>query len=251
MVPKRLKTKTKALFLILVAFYSFLVIPTAPLWAQAPKISEGRDLAPVIRHEPPTRAFRSGESVTIQATVTSKRPITEVTLFWRVIGEEKYSSINMERLQQKQDIYSAVIPGIDIMDPGIEYYIQVSDESGNVALRGLSFSPLTIMVTAAPPEEKTEEAVGEKVLPTEKKEAAQAEGKKAEGNFTEKIFPEQERQPAIKTETVPEKPWYKKWWVWTIMGAVVIGVAAAAGGGGGGKDSGPETAPVSVSGSAP
>jgi hypothetical protein len=42
----------------------------------------------------------------------------------------------------------------------------------------------------------------------------------------------------VEGQFSPAKPWYKKWWVWTIASAVVIGaVAASAGGGGGGGGS--------------
>lgn len=99
--------KEKALFLALVALYSFLIIPAAPLCAQALK---NTDLAPVIQHEPSTHAFRSGESVSIQATVKSKKPVKEVVLFWRAMGEDDYSTINMERQQQTPEIYSAIVP---------------------------------------------------------------------------------------------------------------------------------------------
>ncbi|TAK00891.1 MAG: hypothetical protein EPO39_15175 [Candidatus Manganitrophaceae bacterium] len=210
--------KNRAIVLIVVAFYSFLFIPTAPLWAQALKVPANTDLtAPIIQHEPPTRSFRSGDSVTIQATITDNAEVKEATLFYRTIGTEAYSSINMERLQQ--GTFSTSIPTQDIAEPGVEYYIQASDKAGNIALRGFSFSPLTVTVTPALPEKKgTEEA------------------------FTEKVFPAEEKQTALKTEATPDKPWYKKWWVWAIAGAVVVGAAAAGGGGGGGGGGSPTSA---------
>jgi hypothetical protein len=57
------------------------------------------------------------------------------------------------------------------------------------------------------------------------------------------------------------RPWYKKWWVWTIVGAVVTGVVIAAGGsgsgggGGDGNDGGngetPTTGSIDISGPIP
>ena len=59
-----------------------------------------------------------------------------------------------------------------------------------------------------------------------------------------------QEEPLFKTEDANTKPWYKKWWVWTIAGAVVVGIVAAAGGGGGGGG-GPATEPVTISGPIP
>jgi len=43
-----------------------------------------------------------------------------------------------------------------------------------------------------------------------------------------------------------EAPWYHRWWVWLLIGAVAIGVAAGAGGGGGGGSSGSSTGAIGV-----
>ncbi|MDC4206294.1 MAG: hypothetical protein MPW13_18295 [Candidatus Manganitrophus sp.] len=110
--------------------------------------------APVIQHDPPTHEFRSGESANIQATITDNTELKEVTLFYRTMGKEEYSSINMERLQP--GTYAVSIPKDDIAEPGVEYYIQAADQAGNISLRGFSFSPLTLVVAPALPEKKGE-----------------------------------------------------------------------------------------------
>lgn len=223
--------KNGAWLLSFIAFYTFLVIPTAPLWAHSLRLIADTDLtAPTIQHEPPAQTFRSGESVNIQATIVDNTEIKETTLFYRTIGTDEYSSTNMERLPK--GTFSVSIPKDDIAEPGLEYYIQAADQAGNIALRGFSFSPLTLTVTPVTPEIKgTEEA------------------------FTEKIFPAEEKQTALKTDAPPEKPWYKKWWVWAIAGAVVIGAAAAGGGGGNGDNpppsAGGQTGTATVSGPTP
>jgi hypothetical protein len=43
-----------------------------------------------------------------------------------------------------------------------------------------------------------------------------------------------------------ESPWFQRWWVWLLIGAVAIGVAAGAGGGGGGGSSGSSTGAIGV-----
>lgn len=52
-----------------------------------------------------------------------------------------------------------------------------------------------------------------------------------------------------------DKPWYKKPWVWTVAGAVVLGAASMGGGGGGGGSGGgagaPTTGTITVDGPVP
>lgn len=52
-----------------------------------------------------------------------------------------------------------------------------------------------------------------------------------------------------------DRPWYKKPWVWTVAGAVVLGAAASMGGGGGGGGGGgaggPTTGTITVDGPVP
>ena len=205
--------RRRALLLVLVAIYSFLFIPTVPLWAQTLKLPSKGDLtAPVINHDPPVRSFRSGESLSIQATITDNSEIKEAILFYRTMGKEEYSSINMEK--QPEGVYAASIPTEEIAEPGVEYYIQASDPAGNIALRGFSFSPLTVTVIPVLPDKKTDEAL------------------------TQNLFPAEKRDAALKSEPGITNPWYKKWWVWTLAGAVVVGGAMALGGGGGGGGGG-------------
>ncbi len=51
--------------------------------------------------------------------------------------------------------------------------------------------------------------------------------------LTEEFFPTERESIALRTGKTLEKPWYKKWWVWTLALVVVGGGVAAAGGGGG------------------
>ena len=192
-----------AMLLSMVAFYTFLVIPMMPLWAQDVTLPEDADIsAPNIQHEPSQESVGAGESLEIMAIITDDEGVKEATLYYRSVGNVEYFSLKMTPLEG--DAYTAIIPREDVLEPGMEYYVQASDKAGNVVLRGFSFEPL--VVTVAP------------VLPTME-------------------FPPSE-DLVLKTEGPPSKPWYKKWWVWTIVGAVAIGGAVAASGGGGGGGDG-------------
>jgi hypothetical protein len=138
------------------------------------------------------------EPFLVHATVSDDVAVRHVRLFFRVEGADAYRSIEMT--PGKGDSYTGTIPAHRRSDRAIEYFIQAEDSTGNIALRGGAFEPLRIADPSA-------------VEP---------------GGVASQL--------TMQTPATPRKPWYKKWWVWTIAGAVVIGAAAGGGGGGGGDD---------------
>jgi hypothetical protein len=170
----------------------------------------------------------------IEATVTDNIEVKEVTLYYRVMGNNEYFSIHMAPLMG--DTYSATIPSADVLEPGLEYYIQASDKTGNIVLRGFSFSPLSVSVAPV-------------LLPIDRP----AEKFKEMDEETPSVEVKPVKKPLLKTEATPPKAWYQNWVVWAVAGGVVV-VAAAAGGGGGGGDTGggeSNTGSISVSGPLP
>ncbi|MEC4677878.1 MAG: hypothetical protein VST69_03890 [Nitrospirota bacterium] len=237
--------KTSTSFLFLLSFYAFILLPLTPLWAQPFELSENTDIfAPLIRHQPIEEALQSGGTYKIEARVSDNIGVTEVILYYRTQGQEIYSSINMETIWRGE--YTTHIPKEDIEVPGIEYYIQASDQAGNISQRAFPFSPLTIDVFVAPKDKSTD--------PVPPPPVAQ---KKEKILMSEILSVEREpfalsTEKPVETQAISEKkPWYKKWWVWTIALAVVGGVAAAGSGGGGGGAGAPTTGSIDVSGPVP
>ena len=188
--------KRQASLLAIIAFYAFVLLPLALVWAQDVTI-EGSDITgPMIQHDPPEMGASAGKPLEILAVITDETAVGEVNLFYRREGDIEYFSMNMAPIGD--DIFSAAIPKDNVMEPGLEYYILASDQVGNVAPRGFSSAPLVIMVTPFVPEMEEEVLV----------EAPQEE-------------------PLFKTEASKSKPWYKKWWVWTIASAVTTGTIYA------------------------
>ncbi len=184
------KVNKKATILLLVSLYTFLFSVIPAIQAQENTASVNLDRSgPVIQHNPPTQPVQAGKAVIIKATITDEGGVQGAVVFYRFIGTREYFMIDMS--PSRNHVYSATIEKQYVQEPGLEYYIQASDEAGNTkVLQGVLSSPITIKV------------VGQ--LPS-------------------------------------DRPWYKKWWVWSIASAVVIGavVAAAGGGGGGDKSGGP------------
>jgi len=165
--------------------------------AQDLQLDTGADhIAPQIQHQPPARAVPGRQPLTLDAIVTDNVGVDKVTLYFRPVGATDYRELDMVRTTG--DRFAGVIDAREVVDPGIEYYIQAADGAGNTALRGFSFSPLMVAVGKAAPAPDLAEA-----------------GEGAEG----------------------VRPWYKKPVVWAIVGGVVIAAAAAGGGGGGGGSS--------------
>lgn len=153
---------------------------------------------PTIVHTPLDVPMELDEPFLVHATVSDDVAVAHVRLFFRAEGADAYRSIEMT--PGKDDSYTGTIPAHRRSDRAIEYFIQAEDSAGNIALRGGAFEPLRIADPSA-------------VQP---------------GGVASQL--------AMQAPATPPKPWYKKWWVWTIAGAVIIGAAAGGGGGGGGDD---------------
>ncbi|WP_455212859.1 hypothetical protein, partial [Kaarinaea lacus] len=181
-------------------FIAFLIsagfIYTPILKAAQLSLPTGDLVAPEVSHEVITDTLEAGSSVQIKATVTDNVGVKSVTLFYRIKGEEEYERANMIRLGDT-DEYSVTLGKKDLVEPGIEYYIQAVDLAGNSLLHGYSFSPLAVNVAA----------------PVSPEAVAEGETIREEPAAEEK-----------KTKT----------WVWIALGALAVGVIAAAAGGGGG-----------------
>src|SRR3989338_11030685 len=204
----------KAFILLVLSFYVFLLLPLYPALAQELQLPSDSDrLPPVIQHQPSDQAAATGKPMIIKATITDNVSIKEAALYYRPMGNVEYFNLTMKK--EENNVYSATIPADDVIEPGIEYYIQASDKAGNMVLRGFSFSPLTVMVEPVLPftEPEKESPVVTPAKPSLEKEESIIE------------TPPVERH-VYKTEG-GEKTWYKKWWVWSIVGGGAVAVAAA------------------------
>ncbi len=215
--------------MLIVSFYTFLFLPLLPVFAEeADPLSGPEFSAPVIQHTPPHLPIRSGEPLTITATITSKNGLKEALLFY-TSGEGKgdvYKSIRME--ESGENLYKGVIPAGEIAKPQIKYYFKATDKMDNMTMRGF---PTPIVASVS------DSAEGGGPLMAEGNQIG-SEGAGGSG----------------ETAVSAEKPWYKKWWVWGVAGAVILGAAAAGGGGGGGGGTGagsPAPGTVTISGKTP
>jgi len=213
----------KAFILLWVAIAFLLCVPLSSLWAQDVDIDF---IAPNIEYRPFVQAVYSSKQIQISVKITDDKGVQEANLFYRPAGKEGFLKIKMTA--RSDDIYSAVISGEDVFEPRMDYYFEATDRSGNTMSKGSISSPLAVSVVAAIPIPPKEDLT--------KKEDVIVD-----------ISPEEEPFAIrTKTESVERaKPWYKKWWVWTIV-AGVAGVAASGGGGGSGSGGGSGTVTITA-----
>jgi len=204
-------------FIVTIISYVLIFLPVVNA-ADALSLPAGDLIAPVIKHSPITSKIPPGEIATIQATVTDNVAVKNVTVFYRDIGAANFNRTKMVR-ESGTDYYSTTLP--EVMEPGVEYYIQATDRAGNTILHGHTFAPLTIAVSADAPLQEETEAV---------------------------TIAAQEEKAAAK----PDKGISK--WVWIGLGVLAVGALA---GGGGDDDPGtagktdPTTGTVNISGRTP
>jgi len=195
--------------MILVALLSFSFVLFPVVQAAELALPSGDLIAPVIEHAPIEKDIYAGQQIDIKATVTDNVGVKNVILFYRDANAAEFKRLKMNR-DLDSFIYTAQLTATD--SPGLEYYIQATDQGGNTLLFGYSFSPLTIAVTPA-------------AMDYSDANAAMAAA-------------------TVKLDGEKKKSGISKW-VWIGLGVVVAG-AALSGGGGGGSDS---TEPPAATGS--
>ena len=201
-------------FIVVIVSNSLIFLPLINAYAaESLAFPTGDLIAPEIDSPPITEKLPPGERPTIRATVTDNIGVKNVTIFYRDIGETDFQRKEMERAPGTDD-YSATLPAITV--PGIEYYIQATDQAGNTLLHGHTFAPLTVNVPA--------EAIAQ-----QEPEASAPE-----------------KEAAATSEKGISK------WVWIGLGVLEVGALASdSGGGGGDDDDGPTTGTVTIGGPTP
>lgn len=173
-------------------------------------------IAPKVIHNPTNRGTNPNGTYFFAAEVTDDIAVQSVTLFYRTKGDQQYVAIPMT--SSKPPLYTALLSPDSVRAPGIEYYIQAKDSSGNAVLVGAAFSPLSMAV----------------LVPVT------TDGKPAQTSSRADISPADE--PATE-----EKSGASKWW-WVAAGVVVVALIAGGGGGGGGGGDDPAPTPPATTG---
>jgi len=88
------------------------------------------DVTPPVITPPSALSATLGKSIRIDVEIKDNVEITSVVLYYRSVGEIEYKPLSMEK--SGNNTYSVVVPGEDVTD-SIEYYLVVTDASGNIA----------------------------------------------------------------------------------------------------------------------
>ncbi len=134
--------------LFIYGFWVMSVLLSSLTYASDDLFSIPDIVAPTIIHEPVGHSVIEGDVLEISATITDNVGVRKAVLFFRQIGRQQYSRLEMDNVMGT-DLYMARPPVI--LPPGIEYYIQASDFGGNSLSRGRTFSPLVVTAVFAVP----------------------------------------------------------------------------------------------------
>lgn len=119
---------------------------------------------PVITHTQVTTANIAND-IEILATITDNKAVSGAKVYYRTKGDTTYKTVDMVLAN---NIYSAVIPKADLNTKGLEYYIEATDTSSNVATAPDSITtPYSVTISnadiAGPEITKVEPADGTKL----------------------------------------------------------------------------------------
>jgi glycosidase len=169
-----------------------MVMGSAAASGQSPMPSDAAPLRdrqpPIIRHLPVQRA-QPGRRIEIDARIEDEGGIAFPRLYYRSTGDSEYQVVRMKTEGAR---VTATIPGFAVRYDGVEYYLEVFDQAGNgPTLHAMPERPHRISVTKSQAVAPSTQAV------------------------------------ATDAPVAGATPWYARWWVWAIGGAVVAGVATA------------------------
>ncbi|MEE9224021.1 MAG: hypothetical protein V3U51_04655, partial [Thermoplasmata archaeon] len=108
----------------------------------------GDTVPPTLDHTPISSAS-AGSTVTFSATAWDNIHVFSVKLYLKPLGSSRFNPpIDMERVGDTREFQSTLkMPN---ENGNLYYYIEVTDEWGNVVSSGDSFSPHKISITDAP-----------------------------------------------------------------------------------------------------
>lgn len=104
--------------------------------------------APQVQHHLPVDMAEKTGPLAISATVTDSGGVKTVELYYRVKGTETFRVRTMNPVADSA-LYTAVVDELELIVPGLEYYIQAVDQAGNTVQHGNPFSPLSVPVRGA------------------------------------------------------------------------------------------------------
>jgi len=185
-------------------------------------LPSGDLVAPEVIHEVSNEPLVPGQPYTVSVKATDNVGVKNVTLFYRVIGSAVYKRVPFN--SEGDAKYSVVLPGTEVANPGIEYYVQTEDLAGNTLLTGYSFSPLIVKVQVADSGDMGAEGF-----------AAMGAGESFAGD--------------LNRNGSGAEPIWKNKWLWIGVAAVVGGVALSAGNdnsGSGSKGGGGDQSPATI-----
>lgn len=122
--------------------------------AMAQQIEDTED--PVIIHRQADSPGVAGELQTFLARVYDDVEVVEVTLYYRQSAVANYESIPMRPLLDSLGEYMIALETSVSEYPGLQYYIEAVDASGNITNRGFSYAPIILPLKA--PEAATVDA---------------------------------------------------------------------------------------------
>lgn len=106
---------------------------------------------PTIEHTPISVA-PPDEDLTVEASATDENDqVGSVQLFYREAGgNPAYTTLEM---QEEGGVYAATIPGAEVTEQGLEYYVRATDNFGVSATEGTPDQPIEVTVSDSGPSE--------------------------------------------------------------------------------------------------
>lgn len=130
-----------------IILFCFCLIVNPMLYAQTTNTTVDFD-PPEVEHIVGNSVLPENTAATITASVRDNVEVKSVVLHFRSKGEQEYSARAMSR-SGETELYILTLEASEIKQPGLDYYLEATDTTGNAVLEGFPLIPLTLTVGRA------------------------------------------------------------------------------------------------------
>ena len=171
------QSRNSVCVLLLAALYTFMGLPLAPLWAQEglevtpPEEQKVDQTPPVISHTPSSEPIPRNEPIELSAVVTDDTGVSKVILYYRFRGlgsielfiglpfliaglgggplgvKSPYKGLDF--ILETEDTWTLQIPEKEVKREYLQYYLEASDLTGNIARFGNPKEPIEVTLRKA------------------------------------------------------------------------------------------------------
>lgn len=114
-------------------------------FARAAKVVIVKDVEPPMIVHTPIKICSEGEPLEVTAEIIDNVKVADAACYFKMEKETKYKGVKLTR--EEKDRFQGIIPGKEIREGKLSYYLKATDEKGNLTRKDMDGIPFIVKVT--------------------------------------------------------------------------------------------------------